>query len=114
MKRSFVTFGAMVVVLILMSTYLPAMAQQASTAAITVDEAKLGKDVKDRQIVDETADFALQDKVFLWVKVTGAAGETLKVTWKMEITPIPAIWQLPVLRGERGATRSWHWREIGL
>jgi hypothetical protein len=82
MKRSFVTFSAMVVVLILMSTYLPAMAQQAATAAITVDEAKLGKDVKDRQIIDETADFALQDKVFLWVKVTGAAGETLKVTWK--------------------------------
>ena len=60
MKRSFVTFSAMVVVLILMSTYLPTMAQQAATAAITVDEAKLGKDVKDRQIIDETADFALQ------------------------------------------------------
>jgi hypothetical protein len=62
--------------------YAASPAPPAQAAGIQIDEAKLGKDVKDRQIVDETADFALNDKVYLWLKVTSGSGESLKVTWK--------------------------------
>jgi hypothetical protein len=70
------------VLLLLWSVTIPARPRQAAAPAIQVTDAKLGKDVQDRQIVDETAEFALNDKVYLWLKVTGAAGESLKVTWK--------------------------------
>ena len=73
------------VLLLILSVTIPTLAakpRQAAAPAILVTDAKLGKDVQERQIVDETAEFALNDKVYLWLKVTGAAGETLKVTWK--------------------------------
>ena len=82
MKRMLTIQTAIFLVLVLIGALLPAMAQQ-SAATAKVEDAKLGKDVKDRQIVDETTDFAMQDKVFLWLKVTGASGETLKATWKV-------------------------------
>jgi hypothetical protein len=59
---------------------LPAT-QALAQAAVT--EAKLGKNVVDRQLVDESAEFAVGEKAFLWVKVEGAANETLTVTWVM-------------------------------
>ncbi len=73
------------VLLLISSVTIPTLAakpRQAAAPAIQVTDAKLGKDVQERQVVDETAEFALNDKVYLWLKVTGAAGETLKVTWK--------------------------------
>lgn len=50
-------------------------------AQAAVAEAKLGKDVVDRQIVDETTTFAVNEKAFLWMRVEGAADETVTVTW---------------------------------
>ena len=73
------------VLLLISSVTIPTLAanpRQAAAPAIQVTDAKLGKDVQERQIVDETAEFALNDKVYLWLRVTGAAGETLKVAWK--------------------------------
>jgi len=52
------------------------------TGEIKIDEAKLGKGVTDRQLENESAEFALNEKVFLWVKATGGPGEPLAVTWK--------------------------------
>ncbi len=50
---------------------------------IIVNDAKLGKSVENRQIADEASTFAVNDKVYVWLKVTGAgAGESLPVTWK--------------------------------
>jgi hypothetical protein len=54
----------------------------AQTGTAVIEDAKLGKAVKDRQIETEASEFALNEKVYLWVKVTGAAGENLDVTWK--------------------------------
>jgi hypothetical protein len=56
--------------------------QQTPAGGIQIEDAKLGKDVKDRQIADETSEFAVNDKVYLWVKTTGGSGESLAVTWK--------------------------------
>lgn len=59
-------------------------------AAGTVAEAKLGKNVVDRQIADETTTFAVGEKAFLWLRVDDAAGETLTVTWKVNDQSYPA------------------------
>lgn len=52
-------------------------------AQATVAEAKLGKDVIDRQIVDESTTFAVDEKAFLWMRIEGAADQTVTVTWSI-------------------------------
>lgn len=52
-------------------------------AQATVAEARLGKDVVDRQIVDETTTFAIDEKAFLWMRIEGAADQTVTVTWSI-------------------------------
>jgi hypothetical protein len=47
-----------------------------------VTDAKLGRNVVDREITDETTTFALGEKAYLWLRVEGGTGETLTVTWK--------------------------------
>jgi hypothetical protein len=62
---------------------MPAGAQAgaAQTGGMQVSDAKLGKGVENREIKDETTTFAVGDKAYLWLKVTGGPGD-LKVTWK--------------------------------
>jgi hypothetical protein len=81
MKKASVTVLAMVLAASMMCPYLMANPRQAA-AGVQVFEVKLGKGVTDRQLTDETAEFAVNDKVYLWMKVTGAAGDTLTATWK--------------------------------
>jgi hypothetical protein len=52
----------------------------ARAQGLEVAEAKLGKGVQDREIVEETATFAVNDKAYLWLRVTGGTG-AVKVTW---------------------------------
>jgi hypothetical protein len=54
----------------------------ASAQALEVSEAKLGKGVQDRQIVDETTTFAVNEKAYLWLRVTGGPGD-INVTWSL-------------------------------
>lgn len=56
--------------------------QEMMSDGIQIVDAKLGKDVKDRMIVDEDSSFALESKVFLWLKVVGGTNETIVVIWK--------------------------------
>jgi hypothetical protein len=77
MKRILVLAGVVFLV-----PYMIASPPQSPSGGIQMQEAKLGKDVKDRQLEGETAEFALNDKVYVWVKTTGASGESLVVTWK--------------------------------
>jgi hypothetical protein len=55
-----------------------------------VMEARLGKNIVDRNIADETTNFAPGEKAYLWLKVEDAAGETLTVTWKINDQAFPA------------------------
>ena len=50
--------------------------------ALEVTEAKLGKGVQNRDIVDETTTFAVNEKAFLWLRTTGGPGE-INVTWSV-------------------------------
>ena len=52
------------------------------TTGIQILNAKLGKDVKDRMLVDEDSTFELNTKVFLWMKVSGEANSTIQIHWK--------------------------------
>ena len=53
----------------------------ASSATLVVEEAKLGKGVENRMIVDETTTFAVGDKVYLALKVTGGPSDPIKINW---------------------------------
>jgi len=61
----------------LLALLVPALAFPAGK----VTQAKLGKNVVDRAIAEETTTFAPGEKAYLWLKVDDAAGETLTVTW---------------------------------
>lgn len=54
-----------------------------------ITEAKTGKGVVERKITDETSTFAPGDRAYLWMKVEGASGETLTVTWQINGQPYP-------------------------
>ena len=48
-----------------------------------IAEARLGKNVAERKIVDETATFSPGEVAYLWLRVEDASGEALTVTWKI-------------------------------
>jgi hypothetical protein len=56
---------------------------QAAQASLEVAEAKLGKGVENREITEPATTFAVGEKVFLWLKVTGGPSDPIKVTWKL-------------------------------
>src|SRR5262249_45030181 len=59
------------------------LASTAVFAAGKVTEAKTGKGVAERKITDETSTFAPGDRAYLWMKIEGASGENLTVTWQV-------------------------------
>ena len=79
MKTVLSAFAAIVV------AFAPFAAGAADQAAgsLQVAEAKLGKGVQDRTITEEATTFAVNDKVYLWLKVTGGPAE-LKVNWTID------------------------------
>lgn len=68
------------IAMLICSLVLALPAAQAFADA-TVTEAKLGKSVVDRNVANESSEFAVGEKAFLWVKVEGAADQMLTVTW---------------------------------
>src|SRR5215470_8382962 len=50
---------------------------------LQVVDAKLGKGVQDRAITEEATTFAVNDKVYLLLKLTGTGSDTVKVNWKV-------------------------------
>lgn len=74
-----------------MKKLIPLLALVASVAALPtasaeglqVADAKLGKGVQDRNITEEASTFAVNDKVYLWLKLTGGGSDPVKVSWKV-------------------------------
>lgn len=62
----------------------------AAFADAGVVEARLGNHINDREIAGETSTFAPGEKAYLWMKVRGAAGEKLTVTWRINDQVYPA------------------------
>jgi len=70
------------VVLLLVPYMMSASRSQQAAGGIQVDDAKLGKGIKALQIVNESTEFALKERVYLWVKTSGHGSRHLVVTWK--------------------------------
>lgn len=69
------------VVIAFASAFAPAQ-EQAMEASLTIADAKLGRDVVDREIVDETSMFSLNDRVYLWMRVVGGSKDSITIVWK--------------------------------
>ena len=54
-----------------------------TAAGVQVADAKLGKGVTDRMITDEATSFAVGDKVYCWLKLTGGPSDPIKVDWRI-------------------------------
>ena len=52
-------------------------------AGLQVTEVKLGKGIQDREITEEATTFAVNDKVFLVVKLSGGPSDPIQVSWKV-------------------------------
>jgi hypothetical protein len=56
--------------------------EEFGTPVLMVTDAKLGLGVENREIVDEGMAFNVQDRVYLWMKVTGGPSDPVTVTWQ--------------------------------
>ena len=73
-----------------------------------VTDAKLGKNVVDRQISDETSTFAVGEKAYLWLRVEGGTGETLTVVWKVNDLEFPVDLSIGGSPWRTWATKTLH------
>jgi hypothetical protein len=71
------TFKAFALIAALVAAPLPSHAE-----SLQVVDAKLGKGVQDRKITDETSTFAVNEKIYLWLKLSGGPADSVKVNWK--------------------------------
>jgi hypothetical protein len=51
-------------------------------SGLAVAAALLGTDVQDRKLVGESTQFALNQKVYLWLSLSGGPADEIVVTWK--------------------------------
>lgn len=56
--------------------------KEAAGTGLQIVDIKLGKAVQDKNIVDETAEFVVNEKVYLWIKTSGGINDSLSVAWK--------------------------------
>ncbi len=67
-------------VLFLVPAYL--MAQEKEAKTLKVVAAELGKDVQNKKLVDTTTTFNVNEKAYLWMRLTGGPADSITVTWK--------------------------------
>ncbi len=88
MKKILLGSTALIGVVFLLAT--AATAQEMKMKAQSgpaVEQLKLGTSVQDREIVGQDSTFNMGEKVYAWMRVTGAANDSIVVTWKhAEIT----------------------------
>ena len=73
-----------------------------------VTDAKLGRNVVDREITDETTTFAMGEKAYLWLRVEGGTGEVLKVIWKIDDQEYPVDLRIGGSPWRTWATKTLH------
>ncbi len=97
MKRLLAAFA-------MLAIFVPAMA----FAQNLVTDAKLGKNVVDREVADETTTFAVGEKAYLWLRVEGGTGETLKVVWRTGDLEFPVDLRIGGSPWRTWATKTLH------
>ena len=88
----------------MLALFVPALA----FAQNLVTDAKLGRNVVDREITDETTTFAVGEKAYLWLRVEGGTGETLKVVWKVNDQEFPVDLRIGGSPWRTWATKTMH------
>ena len=78
MKKSLLSFA--VVLLFLAPTLLAA--QEKKSEGLKVKVAILGKGVENKKIVDTTDTFTVNEKAYLWMRISGGPADSITVTWK--------------------------------
>ena len=97
MKKLFAVFA-------MLAMFVPALA----FAQNLVTDAKLGKNVVDREVTDETTTFAVGEKAYLWLRVEGGTGETLTVVWKINDLEFPVDLSIGGSPWRTWATKTLH------
>ncbi len=97
MKRLLAAFA-------MLAIFVPAMA----FAQNLVTDAKLGKNVVDREVTDETTTFAVGEKAYLWLRVEGGTGETLTVVWRTGDLEFPVDLRIGGSPWRTWATKTLH------
>jgi hypothetical protein len=69
-----------IVLLLIGQALLPAQEKQAKGLKVT--EAKLGKDVQNKKLVDTASTFTVNEKAYLWMRLSGGPADSITVTWK--------------------------------
>jgi hypothetical protein len=83
MKKITLSLAVLLGILFISSCVIEAQnASKKPEAGLKVVEMKLGTGVQDKQIVGEDSTFALNTKVYVWMKTTGGASDSILVTWK--------------------------------
>ena len=88
----------------MLALFVPALA----FAQNLVTDAKLGRNVVDREITDETTTFAVGEKAYLWLRVEGGTGDTLKVIWKTDDQEYPVDLRIGGSPWRTWATKTLH------
>jgi len=97
MKKFFAAFA-------MLALFVPALAFGQNL----VTDAKLGRNVVDREITDETTTFAVGEKAYLWLRVEGGTGETLTVVWKINDLEFPVDLSIGGSPWRTWATKTLH------
>jgi len=69
-------------IVFLLAGLIVLQAQEKQTKGLKVIDAKLGKDVQNKKIVDTTSTFTVNEKAYLWMRLTGGPADSITVTWK--------------------------------
>lgn len=69
-----------VILCILAPALVPAQEKEAKE--LKVVQAQLGKDVQNKHLVDTTTVFTVNEKAYLWMRLTGGPADSITVTWK--------------------------------
>lgn len=81
MKRNLVWLA--VIFCFLAPALVPAQEKETKEAkALKVVQAQLGKDVQNKHLVDTTAIFTVNEKAYLWMRISGGPADSITVTWK--------------------------------
>ncbi len=85
MMHRIVGFAAIALALTAATVFAQEKSAPAATekpaSTLTVADAKLGTGVENRQIVGEATTFDLNQKVYLWLELTGGPADSITVTW---------------------------------
>jgi len=110
MKNLFISIITLAFLVCTMSQATASAQDSTKTKGLQVSEAKLGKDVADKLLSGEDSTFAVNSKVYLWLKIAGGSmGDSITVIWKHE------DFNYSTTLGIGGSPwRTWAWKTISV